>query len=194
LAFVDGKLWVAGLSNEEFASKLRAIPYPFAAIDAGTSVEIFHGNHGQLETRSPVFAFVPYSIGGTPHLVAGYTCTPLVKFPIASLKPGQKIVGTTIAELGNRNRPLDMIVYRKDGREFLLMANNSRGVMKIPTDPFATATPITTPVKDSETAGVPYETVASLNGIEQIDKLDDQRGLVVAREGGIVTLKAVTLP
>jgi hypothetical protein len=126
--------------------------------------------------------------------VAGYTCTPLVKFPIASLKPGQKIVGTTIAELGNRNRPLDMIVYRKDGREFLLMANNSRGVMKIPTEPFASAAPIVAPVKDSETAGVPYETIASLKGVEQLDKLDDQRGLVIAREGSAVTLKSVALP
>ncbi len=43
-------------------------------------------------------------------------------------------MGTTIAELGNRNRPLDMIVYQKDGKEFLLMSNNSRGVMTIPTD------------------------------------------------------------
>ena len=48
-------------------------------------------------------------------------------------------MGTTIAELGNRNRPLDMIVYKKDGKEFLLMSNNSRGVMKIPTDGFADA-------------------------------------------------------
>jgi hypothetical protein len=194
LAFADGKLWVAGLSNEEFASKLRAIPYPFSTVDGGTSVEIFHGNHGQLETRSPVYAFLPYSIGGTPHLVASYTCTPLVKFPIASLTPGQKIVGTTIAELGNRNRPLDMILYRKDGREFLLMANNSRGVMKIPTEPFATAAPITTPVNDSETAGVPYETVASMTGIEQLDKLDDARSIVIARDGTGVALKAVPLP
>jgi hypothetical protein len=194
MAFVDGRLWVAGLSNEEFASKLRAIPYPFSSVDGGTSVEIYHGNHGQLETRSPVFAFLPYSIGGKPHLVAGYTCTPLVKFPIDGLKPGQKIVGTTIAELGNRNRPLDMIAYSKDGREFLLMANNSRGVMKIPTAPFATAAAITAPVKDTETAGVPYETIAALKGVEQLDKLDDQRGLVVAREGSAVSLKAVTLP
>ncbi len=194
MAYVDGRLWVAGLSNEEFASKLRAIPYPFSSVDGGTSVEIFHGNHGQLETRSPVFAFVPYSIGGKPHLVAGYTCTPLVKFPIDGLKPGQKIVGTTIAELGNRNRPLDMIVYNKDGAEYILMANNSRGVMKIPTAPFATAAPITAPVKDSETAGVPYETIASMKGIEQLDRLDDQRGLVIAREGTVVRLKAVALP
>jgi hypothetical protein len=26
------------------------------------------------------------------------------------------VMGTTIAELGNRNRPLDMIVYQKNGR------------------------------------------------------------------------------
>ena len=100
MAFADGRLWVAGLSNEEFASKLRAIPYPFASIDRGTSVEIYHGNHRQLETRSPVNAFVPYMVNNQPHLIAGYTCTPLVKFPISDLKPGDKVRGTTIAEMG----------------------------------------------------------------------------------------------
>ena len=133
MAFADGRLWVAGLSNEEFASKLRAIPYPFATVDGGTSVEIYHGNHRAVETRSPVNAFVPYTLNNQQHLIAGYTCTPLVKFPIADLKPGEKVRGTTIAEFGAGNRVLDMIVYRKGGQEFLLTANNSRGVMKIPT-------------------------------------------------------------
>ena len=55
-------------------------------------------------------------------------------------------MGTTIAELGNRNRPLDMVLYKKDGAEFLLMSNNSRGVMKIPTAGFGTAEKITTRV------------------------------------------------
>ena len=113
--------------------------YPFSTVDNGTSVEIFHGNHGQFETRSPVYTFVPYKVNGETNLIAGYLCTPLVKFPVSGLKPGAKVMGTTIAELGNRNRPLDMIVYKKDGKEFLLMSNNSRGVMKIPTDGFATA-------------------------------------------------------
>ena len=42
MAFVGGKLIVAGLSNEEFASaRLRAVAYPFkAATDPGTAVEI----------------------------------------------------------------------------------------------------------------------------------------------------------
>ena len=135
MVFHDGQLLVAGLSNEEFASKLRAVKYPFAAVDPGTSVEIYHGNHGQLETRSPVYTLVPYTVDGTPHLIAGYLCTPLVKFPMASLQAGGKIRGTTIAELGNRNRPIDMFVYQQGGKDFLLMSNTSRGVMKIPTEP-----------------------------------------------------------
>jgi hypothetical protein len=104
MAFADGRLWVAGLSNEEFASKLRAIPYPFASVDGGTSVEIYHGNHRQLETRSPVNAFVPYAINNQPYLLAGYTCTPLVKFPISDLKPGSKVRGTTIGEFARAAR------------------------------------------------------------------------------------------
>ena len=87
-----GAIYVAGLSNEEFASKLRTIAYPFSAVEPGTSVEIYHGNHGALETRSPVYAFVPYNVGGTPHLIAGYLCTPLVKFPMASLSGTRKVV------------------------------------------------------------------------------------------------------
>ena len=194
MAFADGRLWVAGLSNEEFASKLRAIPYPFATIDGGTSVEIYHGNHRAVETRSPVNAFVPYALNGEQYLLAGYTCTPLVKFPISNLKPGQKVRGVTIAEFGAGNRVLDMIVYRKDGKEFLLTTNNSRGVMKIPTNTFATATPITAPV-EAETGGVPFEKVTTMTGIQQLDKLDDNNSIVVARNtAGGVDLQVVALP
>ena len=194
MAFADGRLWVAGLSNEEVASKLRAIPFPFANVDKGTSVEIYHGNHRQLETRSPVNAFVPYMLNNQQHLIAGYTCTPLVKFPIADLKPGDKVRGTTIAEFGSGNRVLDMIVYRKGGQEFLLTANNSRGVMKIPTSTFASAKAITTPV-DEETGGVPFEKVASMTGIEQLDKLDDNNSIVIARTAaGGINLQVVPLP
>ena len=194
MAFTDGRLWVSGLSNEEFASKLRAIPYPFASVDGGTSVEIYHGNHQQLETRSPVNAFVPYTLNNQPYLLAGYTCTPLVKFPISDLRPGSKVRGTTIAEFGAGNRVLDMIVYQKGGQEFLLTANNSRGVMKIPTSTFASAAPITTPVL-SETGGVPFETVRSMTGIEQLEKLDDQNSIVLQRAAsGAVNLQVVPLP
>jgi hypothetical protein len=192
MAFVGGKLIVAGLSNEEFASKLRSFAYPFVAADLGTSVEIFHGNHGALETRSPVTTFIPYTIDGKPHVIASYTCTPLVKFSMESLK-GNKVVGTTIAELGAGNRPLDMILYKKDGKEFLLMSNNRRGVMKIPTADFGSAPAITAKV-NTPTGGIAYETIASMTGVEQMDQLDAQRSIVLARTPAGLNLSAVVLP
>ncbi len=73
LAYVDGRVYVAGLSNEEFSSRLVSIPFPFAAVNGGTSVEIFHGAHGRLETKSPVRTFAAYTIKGEPYLMAAYT-------------------------------------------------------------------------------------------------------------------------
>jgi hypothetical protein len=180
LAFVDGKVVVAGLSNEEFASTLRVLPYPFQEADKGTSVEVFHGNHGRLETQAPVRTFVPYKIGGADYILAAYTCTPLVRFPVSDLKPGQKVRGTTIAELGNMNKPLDMIVYTKDKQDYILMANNARGVMKIPTAEAATVEPITARVGGK--AGLKYETIEELKGVVQLDKLDADRALVLIQD------------
>ena len=135
LAFADGRVFVAGLSNEEFSSRLIAIPFPSAArAFDGAAIEIYHGSHGQFETKSPIRTFVTYRIQNEPYMLAAYTCTPLVKVPVSELKAGAHVKGTTIAELGNHNRPLDMIVYQKDGKDYLLMTNNSRGVMKIPTE------------------------------------------------------------
>jgi hypothetical protein len=193
MAFTNGRLFVAGLSNEEFSSKLWSVSYPFQKMDSGTSVEIFHGNHGRLETNSPVFSFVPATVDGRPSLIAGYTCTPLVRFPVDELRAGAKILGKTIAELGNRNRPLDMILYKKDGKEHLLIANSSRGVMRLDTATFNGAGAITARV-DAETAGVPFEPIASMSGIEQLDRLDDARAVVLSRSGQALKLQTMPLP
>ncbi len=195
IAFLEGRVLVAGLSNEEFASTLRAIPFPFRKVQGGTSVEIYHGAHGRFETRAPIRTFVPFQVGDRPQLLAAYTCTPLVQFPIGDLQPGAKIKGKTIAELGNRNRPLDMIVYRKDGKDFLLLANSSRGVMKVTTDRLEAAEPISEPVKDGGTQGLSYETVPGWTGINQLDRLDAATALVVRRlEGGRDNLESLDLP
>jgi hypothetical protein len=195
LAFVDGQLLVAGLSNEEFASTLRSIPFPFEKADKGTSVEIYHGAHGKFETRSPVRTFVPFSVGGEPHLLAAYTCTPLVAFPLSSLKPGAHVKGKTVAELGNRNRPLDMISYQKGGKAYLLLANSSRGVMKVSTESIEKSESITEHVSGGGTRGLPYETIADWKGVDQLDRLDDGRAVVVRRaEGGPLSLQTLPLP
>jgi hypothetical protein len=192
MAYVNGRIYVAGLSNEEFASKLWSVAYPFAATDRGASVETYHGTHGRLETNAPVMSFVAYTIANEPHIVAGYTCTPLVKFPVSALKPGEKVLGTTMAELGAGNQPIDMVIYKKDGQDFLLLANTRHGVMKIPTSSFATAQPITARV--GGTAGT-FERIASMTGVEQLDLLDAQRSIVIARGAdGARNLTAIVLP
>jgi hypothetical protein len=193
LAYVDGRLFLAGLSNEDWSSRLLAIPFPFTSEVDGAAVEIYHGSHGRFETKAPVRTFVAYKIQGEPYLLAAYTCTPLVKVPVSDLKAGAHVRGTTIAELGNRNRPLDMVVYQKGGKDYLLMSNSSRGMMKITTDGAATAAPITQRVPDRQ--GLGYETIEALKGVEQLDQLDKDRALVLVRAGnGSLNLETIDLP
>jgi hypothetical protein len=192
MSFTDGRVIIAGLANEEFASTLRAIPFPFNKVDKGTTVEIFHGAHGKLETHSPIRTFVPFNTGKETSLLAAYTCTPLVEFPVSSLKPAAKITGRTIAELGNRNRPIDMIVYHQGGKDYLLIANSSRGIMKVTTDKIATIKGINSRI--SGTAGTKYETIKGWQGIDQLDKFSDQLAIVVRKTDNGSNLETLPLP
>jgi hypothetical protein len=192
LAFVDGRLYIAGLSNEEFSSHFRSLEYPFTEAEAGTSVEIFHGSHGQFETRSPIRTFTTYNIDDAPHLLAAYTCTPLVRIPIAMLRPGEKIKGDTVAELGNHNRPLDMIVYSKDGADYVLMANNARGLMKIPMANIGEIAPIVDRIPD--VAGLEFETIEGGNGVVQLDQLNNTHAVTLVQTEAGLDLKTMPLP
>jgi hypothetical protein len=195
LAFFQDRVIVAGLSNEEFASTLRAVPFPFKTVAGGTTVEIYHGAHGKFETRAPVRTLVPINVGEEPYVLAAYTCTPLVQFPVKALEPKAKIRGKTIAELGNRNRPLDMIVYEKDGKEYLLLANSSRGVMKIEADGIESAAAIEERVEGQK--GLNVQTVEGWTGVEHLDLFDDGHALVLRRpngEKGPANLETLPLP
>src|SRR5579863_8175617 len=192
LGYADGKVIVAGLSNEEFASTLRAIPYPFRSAEKGASIEIWHGAHGQYETNAPIRTFISYEFDGQPEILASYTCTPLVRIPIAKLTPGAKVMGTTIAELGNMNRPLDMIAYRKDGADYILMANSHRGVMKLDARNLGDYGAITD--KIAATHGVPYETIGDLQGVRRLDHLGDGAALAMVATGEALELTTIPLP
>ncbi len=124
--------------------------------------------------------------------MAAYTCTPLVKIPVAELKPGAKVKGTTIAELGNRNKPLDMVVYQKGGKDFILIANSSRGTMKVKMDDIDKVAGITDRV--AGTAGLPYDTLEDLKGIVQMDQLDKDNVLVLIQTPSGINLQTVVLP
>lgn len=143
MAYVPGALLVAGLSNEEFSSKLRRIPFPFGDPAVANNLEIFHVSHGKWETEAPIRAFVPYQ--GGQSILATYTCTPLVHFPLSELRPGTKTVGRTVAELGAVNQPLDMVSFVEDGEEYLLVANTAHGLLKIACRDVDAQEPLTEP-------------------------------------------------
>ena len=141
--------------------------------------------------------FVPVMINGEPNVVGAYVCTPLVKVPLKDLAAaGEKVKGTTVAELGNRNRPLDLIKYSKDGSEFLLLSNSARGVMKITTTGLQENKGLTEPVKGGGTAGQSFEAIEAFKGVVQMDKLNDSHALILtqAENGGSMDLKTVELP
>ena len=195
LAYTAGRILVAGLAAGESPSSVREFDFPFTKSGTGFRVEIFHAAHGRSEDYSPIQTFVPFNIGGEPSLLAGYTCTPLVKIPIKKLHSQDKIQGTTVAELGNRNRPLDMIVYKQHGKAFVLMANSARGVMKINTENLENAKGLTERVSNGDVAGQSYETIDSLDGVVQLDKLNDTHALVVIqKDNGPMAMKSVELP
>jgi hypothetical protein len=194
LAYVNGRLYIAGLSSEDFSSRLRSIPFPFEGGDTGTGVEIYHGSHGRFETKSPIQTFTAFDINGEANLLAAYTCTPLVRIPVGQLKPGGQIKATTVAELGNHNKPLDMVVYQKDGKDYVLIANNSRGLMKVTLDNVASVDPITKPISDK--AGLKYETLESYkNNVQQLSRLDKDNVLMLVQgPEGSLNLESIALP
>lgn len=205
MAYVDGKVIVAGLSNEEFTSDLRYISFPFKNAEKGTGIQIWHSAHGRYETSAPIRKFIPYTIDKQPYILASYTCTPLVKIPVSQLKPGTRVTGTTIAELGNSNQPLEMVPYRKDGHEYILMANSKRGVMKVNADNLGNYKAITPPSAACEQSreggrglgpkecqgditGTPYENLTQYKGVWQLAKVDEGHALVLADSKGAISL------
>lgn len=194
LAYADGSVLVSGLSGSSPLASIQAFDFPFR--DSGTlaNIEIYHAAHGRAEDYAAIRAFIPININGKPSLLAGFTCTPLVQFSLDSLQSAPKVRGNTIAELGNRNRPLDMIVYEKGDHTYLLVTNSARGVMKIDTADVAGQSELTQPVRDGGTAGLPFEKVDSLRNVAQLAKLDNQRGVALLEEEGALKLATVELP
>jgi hypothetical protein len=182
--YVNGNLLVAGMSNEEWTSALRSIPVPFKTAELGATLQIWHDSHGRYETASPVRTFVPYTISGQQYVIAAYTCTPLVKIPVSDLKAGAKVKGQTIADLGAGNQPLDMVPYKKDGKDYILVANSAFGLLKVQADHLETYATIDSPTKNPGTAGMPFDKITSVTNVKQLSQLDSANAVVLTATSG----------
>jgi hypothetical protein len=193
IALVDGEVYVAGLGNEEFASTLRRLPYPFKGAGASTTVEMFHTSHDRYETAAPIESFVPIDLAGKPSLVAGYGCSPIVTVARAELADRKHVRGKTVAELGGGNRPFDMIRYTNlKGKEYILVANSNRTLTRLDPTEIASAKAMTTAVKQAwEPAGVGYLPVAIV-GVLQLDNYNASNVVMLQRDIETGALKVVS--
>ena len=176
LAYVDGVLLVAGASNEEFSSSLRRIPFPFSEDMLSNSLEIFHVSHGRYETASPIRTFMPYH--GNTSVVASYTCTPVVHFPLQEVEPGTQVKGRTVAELGAGNTPIDILSYKRDGEEYLLVSNMRHPLMKIACKDIDRQEGLTEP---QGPLGVPRENMPQ-QGVSRMANLNGSYVLMMQRD------------
>jgi hypothetical protein len=89
-----------------------------------------------------------------------------------------------------------MIAYRKDNHDYILLANSSRGVMRLPAENLDHYTPITAP---AQMEGVPFKRIADLKGVRHLTSLDDANALILkdsrgADNNAAMDLESVPLP
>jgi hypothetical protein len=176
MSFVDGALFVAGASNEEFSSTFRCINFPFKGNSENNSLEIFHVSHGKYETASPIRNFKLYN--NNKNVVASYTCTPIVNFSLDDFTSGGHVKGETVAELGSGNTPLGMVSYLRDGEEYLLVSNSHYPLMKIACKDLANQEELTEP---KTPLGVKRENL-SHEGVLQMDNLNGSEVIMLQED------------
>ncbi|MBD2777786.1 hypothetical protein [Iningainema tapete] len=190
IEYADGEIYVAGLSNGNFASTLYRIPYPFKDDIKASSVEIYHAVHNQNETRAPIRTLSVVDLNGKLHVLAAYTCTPLVTIPVDQLLDGAHVKGKTIGELGYGNTPIDMVRFSAPGsdgvEDYVLISNKARSGMMLKLKDIMESNAgvgLSTPVQlpHQVTAGVAVSSVP-LAGVMHIDNQDEQFFLTIRRD------------
>lgn len=180
MAYTEDTLFVAGLSNEAFASSLWQVPLPFAEGSSATTLEIYHGAHGAYETHAPIRTFVPYTLGGEQHILAAYLCTPLSLFKVKDLKDNSHLKGRTIAEFGSGNYPLDMVVVEGEESDRLIIANSNLPLIVVDTQDIADYEGEITDSREEYAFGVEH-VKRSGTGIQQLDLMGSEYLIMLQR-------------
>jgi hypothetical protein len=210
VTWAGDRVLVAAQANETFGSKIYSIVAPLENNSTGAiySTETYHVSHGKWETRAPIKSVISYEEENRRYLVGAFTCTPIVKYQIDDLKPGDKVKGTSVIELGNGNHPLDMFTYQKNGKTYILM-NTMRAFGK----PFGPSKYWTVKVDHTilrENASINEKAVQPVpqkgksevarmvdgyHSVVHMDRLDATRALVIRTDDkGSWTLTVLDLP
>lgn len=183
IAFYNGEVYVTGISNEEFSSTFRKIPFPFKGKQVGSKIEIFHAAHGRFETNAPIRTFMPFKLDGKDHILAAYTCTPLVSFPVSDVKDGGHVMGKTVAELGSNNVPIDLVAFERGGKSHIVLSNSNRSAMRFDPADLVSQKGLKDPVEERFVSDGAKYVQLPLVQVLQLDDLNEDYIAVIQRWG-----------
>lgn len=212
VAWAEDRIIAAGRSNETFASKIFSVDAPLKddASSNSFSAETYHVSHRRWETKAPMSVVIPFKENDKTYVVGAFSCTPIVKYPIDSLQSGAKVKGESVLELGSGNRPIDMFIYEKDDKHYVL-ANTFRfhherrpfgpspywtvkfeqGILGAKADVNEKAL---RRLKGYDPATDRVEMVEAYHGVTQMDKLGDSNALVMRQSDDSFSLEVLPLP
>lgn len=201
IKYHKGEVFVSGISNEEFCSVLRRMPYPYNGTESVSNIEMYHIAHDQYESRAPIRAMEIKHIDGIDQIVAAYTCSPVVLIPLTELTDGAKVKARTLGDMGN-GQPLDMVAFHLMGQEMLFVTNSGRTPQVIPLQGLNNAKVVTD--KDFERGGkldlsplMPYgpmgKGVMFVGSSLQIDLLDEGHFVSLNRDAPTGSLDLETV-
>ena len=201
MKFHAGELYIAGISNEEFASTLRRVPYPFTDAISETKIKIYHDAHAQWETRAPIRAMAFATVGGKDTLIAAYTCSPIALIPIDDLKNGAQIEGHVIGDMGN-GQPLSMFSFNYKSEASIFVTNAAHDPRIIPIASLQHAKVITEADSNHQlkmdTAGLPAGVVGKavmfVGSSLHADLLNDRFIISLTRNANSGNLNLESLP
>ncbi len=213
VAWAGDRLVASARCSEEFASKIFSTEGALVHDQAGQlfSAETYHVSHRRWETKAPMSVLIPYEEDGKQYIVGAFSCTPVVKYPLDDVKPGAKIKGISMIELGSGNRPLDMFAYNSKGKASVL-SNTYRFHHKrrpfgpspywavrfdqaVLSDNDKTNENATRRLKGYEPAVDSMEMVDAYHGVVQMDQLNDKTAIALkTAEGDDFDLVTIALP
>lgn len=212
VAWADDRIVAAGRSNESFSSKIFSIDAPLSheAVSSSYSAKTYHVSHRRWETKAPMSVVLPLRENGKTWIVGAFSCTPIVKYPLDSLKEGAVVTGVSVIELGSGNRPLDMMLYEKDGKSYVL-ANTFRfhhAKKPFGPSPYWTVRFEQSLLSESDNvdenaqrrlagskpATDKIQMIESFHGVTQMDRLNETHAVVLRKTETDFNLEAVLLP
>jgi len=214
VAWAKDRILIAAQANEQFGSKIVSIPLPLDKDTKGLvfSTETYHVGHAKWETKAPIRTLIPYEENGKQYVVGSFTCTPIVKYALEDLKPGAKVKGISVIELGTGNTPQDMFVYEKGGKMNILVntlrsfgqpfGNSKYWTARVDHDILQEATLVNEKAQwrvgthggRAEVANR-ADMVSSFSGITTMDRLDNDRAVGVKTDDkGNFSLVVLALP